>query len=182
MHLTETRLYLTSSSPGQSTGTMRPPHAARYHVCSGTTNVCLFSCNSQPCIQTTACWLPISYFIFTWRDVVRGAHRLLHGLVLREVLGEAKVDELDPRRISRILHQPVLQLQVAVDNAMAVHVAHLPSTESEQADRNPRTPLLIRITEHGKTGMYAGHGRSERHRQKVQTGNDNMQLINIIPA
>lgn len=76
----------------------------------------------------TAALLPKQPFFvcITWGDVVRGAHRLLHVLVSREVLGEAEVDQLDGGGVPRRLHQPILQLQVAMDDAVAVHVAHLP--------------------------------------------------------
>lgn len=61
----------------------------------------------------------------TWGDVVGRPYRLLHVLVRREVLGQSKIDELDARRVSRRLHEPVLQLQVTVHNAVSVHIAHL---------------------------------------------------------
>lgn len=61
----------------------------------------------------------------TWRNIVRGTHGLLHVLVLRKMLRKAEIDQLDASRIPRSLHQPVLQLEVAVDNAVVVHVAHL---------------------------------------------------------
>lgn len=74
----------------------------------------------------------------TWGDVVRGSHRLLHVFVLREVLRESEVDELDAGRVSRRLHQPVLELEVTVHDAVAVHVTHLPKETQKR-----RTSTII---------------------------------------
>lgn len=61
----------------------------------------------------------------TWSDIVGRAHRLLHGLVLYEMLREPEIDELDASYIARRLHQPVLQLKVTMHYSVSVHVSHL---------------------------------------------------------
>ena len=61
----------------------------------------------------------------TRRDVVSGSHRLLHVLVLVEVLREPEVDQLHASHVPRRLHEPVLQLEVAMYDAMPMHVTNL---------------------------------------------------------
>lgn len=75
----------------------------------------------------------------TWSDIVCGAHRLLHGLVLYEMLREPEIDELDAGYIAWRLHQPVLELKVAMHYSVSVHVSHL-----NNAQNNPYTNCYTR--------------------------------------